>query len=112
LGFVHGEPVADESVTVTAQQIFHRKTGLIANFIPRGSGYVRIFDGEELESFTHFTLLMASAAKGTLLAENRTGVNAWYANPDFAAPEMLPSMSPLAELLANDPDHFFCELTF
>ncbi len=57
VGFIHGEPRVYENITWTADDILLAKTGLSADFSIAGSGYIRIFQSEELESFTHFTLL-------------------------------------------------------
>jgi len=111
-GFVHGEPIASESVTETATKILQQKTGLKAVFTPRGTGYVRIFLDNELESFTSFTLLEAKEITGKLLPKVGNGENAWLKNPDFSGDDMVPSMASLAAQLESNDPLFFSELTY
>lgn len=111
LGFIHGEPLLREPLLETAATVLQTKTGLHAEFIVRGSGYIRIFKEAALESFTQFTLLEAHNITGELIERSGNGENLWTEQPDFAAADMIPSM---ADLVAHikDPEHFFVELTY
>lgn len=112
IGFLHGEPLAQEPTTDTAGAILRRKTGLTATFTPRGSGYIRIFKDNELESFVHFILLHTTKVEGALAEKDQTGENFWGKNPDWSSTDMLPSMPILAEKLAARPDFFFVEESY
>jgi hypothetical protein len=111
-GFVHGEPLLRKNVCDTATTVLLERTGLSARFIPRGAGYVRIFKGEEQESFTQFTLLEAQDVTGELVPKLHNGENSWVESPDFSAPDMLPSMADLVTKLDESGDFFFAELTY
>jgi hypothetical protein len=115
VGFVHGEPVATEPVTVTAQKIFENRTGLTANFKVAGGGYVRLMAGDSLESFTHFTLLFATSATGDFREradDHPNGQNFWLKTIDGADPNLIPSMAELCAELDAEPALFFKELDF
>ena len=111
-GFIHGEPQAAEPISVTAARVFMTKTGLSAAFEACGSGYIRIFQAEELESFTQFTLLCATIEHQVIITHDSTGENAWLEQPDFASNDMIPSMAELASQLQNNDEFFFCELNY
>ena len=111
VGFVHSEPLAHEPALMTAIRDFKERTGLTADFKPAGSGYVRLYSGEDLESFTHFTLFKASSCTGTLEPLMRNGQNFWVKDPDFTDPFMIPSMPDIARLLQSN--EIFCtDLTY
>jgi hypothetical protein len=114
VGFVHGEPIADEDIAVTAQRVFRDKTGLTARFVVAGSGYVRLFKDESLESFTHFTLLLARTAEGELLmhsAKHVNGENFWLERIEDTTEDLIPGMQHLAEQLTTE-NLFFSQLEF
>jgi hypothetical protein len=111
-GFVHGEPLLRENVCDTATIALRERTGLQAQFTPRGAGYIRIFKAEEQESFTQFTLLVAHDITGELIAKLHNGENSWVEQPDFSAPDMLPSMVDLVTKLDESSEFFFAELTY
>lgn len=114
VGFVHGEPVAHEDITITAKQIFIDKTGLTANFVVAGSGYVRLFKDDALESFTHFTLLFARVSEGELQTHSKkhvNGENYWLQRLDDASDDLIPGMQQLADQLTTG-NLFFSQLEF
>lgn len=111
LGFVHGEPIFEEAIEVTANRIFEEKTGIKANFKPAGAGYIRIFREDEMESFTHFTLLVDADVEGNPIQTSRTGENLWVKSPDFTSDDMIPSMNSLVYGIQSG-EFFFQELTF
>ena len=112
IGFVHGEPNAHESLSVSAKKALKERTGLTATFTPMGSGYIRIFNGEDLESFTHFTLLRAHDLTGTLVKIKGNGENIWLDKPDFKSEEMIPSMSDLGQVIEDGASKIFVELEY
>ena len=111
VGFVHAEPIANETVLETAAKTFTARTGLVADFEPAGSGYVKLLSGEALESFTHFTLFTANSYTGTLEKKLRNGENYWDKDPDFSDPLMIPSMPDLVNLLKKD-EVFYVDLSY
>lgn len=111
VGFVHAQPELGVSVFATAQQTLANKTGLQADFAVRGSGYLRMYEHDNLESFTNFTLLEATQATGELEQLDELAEYYWQKAPDFTDPALLPSISMFAEQLAK-PGLFFVEKTF
>lgn len=111
VGFMHARPTAYETISETATRTLRDKTGLEASFKVRAHGYFRMFEDGELESFTHFTILDATSVSGELSAQDEHAEYAWYENPDFTAPEMLPNMADIIELY-NDPSRDFLEKTY
>jgi 8-oxo-dGTP pyrophosphatase MutT (NUDIX family) len=111
MGFMHAIPVAHEPVATTAARECKEKTGLICEFKPLGGGYFTVFRGEELESFTHFTLVIAQEVHGELAQTDDLADYCWVENPDFSAPDMLPNMVILSKHCA-DAGPFFIEETF
>lgn len=108
VGFMHATPNAQESSLESARRVCHERTGLDATFRALGSGFFRVFEGDNLESFTNFTLLVCDDAEGELQADDELAEYFWESAPDFSAQDMLPNMSTLAELyMQNEP--FFVE---
>lgn len=111
VGFMHATPVSNEPVAVTAARECQKKTGLTCEFQPLGGGYFRVYQGEDLESFTHFTLLIAQSVSGELHQVDELADYFWVENPNFTAPDMLPNMQLLSEQCATSTP-FFIEETF
>jgi len=109
-GFMHCHPNSFEDTTKTAKDIVHESTGLICNFRPLGSGYFRIYDHDNLESFTHFTLLVSEDAAGELRAHDEHAEYEWIVDPDFSSDAMLPNMQILKDLYSSNQP-FFIEKT-
>lgn len=109
VGFVHGEPVAHENTILTARREFHNRTGITADFYPRGFGYVRLVRGDNLESFVHFTMLEATKFSGELLESSRNGENFWVKNPNFTDNDMIPSMSDIVKSMEESKIFYFDE---
>lgn len=110
VGFMHCTPNASESIVATAQNECMEKTGLSGKFTVRGSGYFRVFNGDKLESFTNFTLLVCEDAKGELVQNDDYADYYWEQQPDFADKSMLPNMPTLADLYERN-ELFFVEKT-
>lgn len=111
IGFMHAYPNALESVVDTAVATCLDKTGITASFQVLGSGYFRVFKGDELESFTHFTLLVSNDAEGELAQNDESAEFFWADDPDFTELDMLPNMKTLGNLhKANEL--FFIEKQF
>jgi len=115
-GFIHAEPVATEPLVTTAAEELLKRTGLTAEFAVCGSGFIRFFAGDKLESFTNFTLLSATVENTDLkITSDETGENFWTesSEPDFSASDMLPSMATIATKCDDTPDgHFFSDITY
>lgn len=110
VGFMHCTPRADEPIEITASKQCLEKTGLKASFNILGGGYFRVFRGPELESFTHFTLLVSDDAEGDLRQNDEFAEYFWAANPKFTDPDMLPNMKTLADFRKTNTV-FFAEET-
>ncbi len=108
VGFMHVDPIAGQQVTETAKRTLQEKTSLVGDFKVKGSGFITVNEGDDLESFTAFTLLQCSNARGDLVVDDQHADYFWQTDPDFAAEEMLPNMKLLTQKLAGG-DPFFAE---
>lgn len=106
-GFMHAAPNISEVITKTATKSVKDKTGLLCDFTVLGSGYFRVFDGDDLESFTHFTLLVCEDANGDLAQNDDYAEYWWEAQPDFKADDMLPNMAILAKAYQGGKPFFY-----
>jgi hypothetical protein len=111
VGFMHAQPDFTLHAPQVAEQTLTQKVGLTGDFRVRGSGYLRMYEDRELESFTHFTLLECLGAKGDLQQNDELAEYYWETNPDFAAADMLPSIPLLADKLSK-PGLFYLEQDF
>lgn len=111
VGFMHAQPSFTEPAPIAAQNEARIKVGLNCEFKVRGSGYLRMYEADNLESFTHFTLLEAFAADDTLEQLDELAEYYWDVNPDFSASDMLPSIRLYVEQLAR-PGLFYFEEEF
>lgn len=110
VGFMHCTPNALEDTTKTAQKECQEKTGLHCTFSVMGGGYFRVYKNDDLESFTHFSLLVCEDATGELKVDDEYAEYFWQQDPAFAHESMLPNMSALAELYQAG-ELFFVEKT-
>ncbi|MDB5165914.1 MAG: hypothetical protein JWM00_804 [Candidatus Saccharibacteria bacterium] len=110
-GFMQAQPVADHDVVTTARQECRDKTGLEGEFSVHGHGCFRVYRGEELESFIHFTLLKCTDIQGEVHQSSEAAEYYWDSAPDFAAADMLPNMQILHKMCAA-PAGTFAEATF
>jgi hypothetical protein len=111
VGFMHATPTSLDDCPIEAQKACQAMTGLTGTFTALGGGYFRVYEGDALESFTHFTLLVCEDATGELQQNDEYADYFWDPKPDFAASDMLPDSTTLAELYqAGKP--FFIEKTF
>lgn len=111
VGFMHGTPQIECEAAEAARRTCLQKTGLDCQFSVLGSGYFKVFDGDDLESFTNFTLLTCDDAKGELKPIDQLAEYVWELQPNFADQSMLPNMATLAELYQKGQP-FFIEKTF
>jgi hypothetical protein len=111
VGFMHALPRSDMTTTEAARLYCKSVTGLDGTFTPLGGGYFRMYSGDNIESFTHFTLMVCDDIAGELKPTDKHAGYFWSTGPDFTAPEMIPNMPLLSELYrAGKP--FFIEETF
>lgn len=110
VGFMHAVPNASEATLVTARSAVKQQTGIDCQFNALGSGYFRVFEGDDLESFTHYSLLVCETATGELKPNDEFADYFWESKPNFVAADMLPNMPQLSKLYeAGQP--FFEEST-
>lgn len=111
VGFMHCLPSFMSTANEAASEQCEAKTGLIGEFTPLGGGFVHFFKNNELESYTHFTLLYCDDIKGELLIRDQKAEYFWETDPDFSTEGMIPTTVFLKELYtAKQP--FFIEKTF
>jgi ADP-ribose pyrophosphatase YjhB (NUDIX family) len=95
VGFVHGEPVADESLNVTVQRRIKAKTGIDIdpnNITTHGSGLIRIVKDGQTQSFSHAIIVETSVNNDELpIQEDETGRNFWLRDDDQSPVKNLPS---------------------
>jgi hypothetical protein len=98
LGFLHFEPVAEEATIDTAKQILINKVGIDANLEPKGFGYARFFKGNELQSFTSYTVLKAANFSGDITIQTETGHSFWASYDELESDKsLLPTMMPILD---------------
>jgi len=107
VGFMHSVPIAHETIAETAKRSVQAQTGLTGDFIVLGSGYFRVYEDKQLESFTHFTLLSCENIDGTLTVSDKLADYFWVRNPDFGSDDMLPNMKLLVEQYDKSRDDLF-----
>lgn len=110
-GFMQAQPVAEADARDTAQKTAREQTGLTAEFNVHGHGYFRVYRNKELESFIHFTLLVAHDPQGQLLETAESAGYSWQQTPNFERPDMLPNMQTLHKMCEAAPGSF-AEATF
>ncbi len=98
VGFMHATPNAHETSLETAARVCKERTGLSAEFTALGSGFFRVFEGENLESFTNFTLLVCEHATGELSGNDELADYFWTTELNHNNQELLPNMPTLIEL--------------
>lgn len=97
-GFMHCIPTALEDASVTAQKECLNKSGVHAEFAALGGGYFRVFEGQKLESFTHFTLLVCEDAEGEIINSDKHAEYYWAEQVDVLDQSLLPMMPTLLQV--------------
>lgn len=110
-GFMNAQPVADQDITDTALQVCREQTGLSGEFVVQGHGYFRTYRAGSLESFIHFTLLVCNDIQGELHQNSSLAEYYWDTDPDWSAPDMLPSSQTLHKML-EVPEGSFVDQRF
>lgn len=108
-GFIHTEPLIEESIVDSASHALAEKAGIAVSLKPCGAGYIRLFRGEELESFTHFTILTGVLEDGKLSDEE---LNRWFSDDEMQSVDLIPSMNDLITALKGPESFFFSELKY
>ncbi len=110
-GFMHCTPSSTLSSHEQATKECKEKTGLQGDFDVLGNGYFRIFEGDKLESFTHFTMLFCNEISGELVQNSDYADYFWQETPDFSASDMLPTTACLNDFY-HEGKTFHVEKTF
>lgn len=110
-GFMNAQPVATQDIVDTARDVCREQTGLTGQFVAHGHGYFRTYRSGSLESFIHFTLLVCSDIQGALHQNSSLAEYCWDTDPDWSAPDMLPSTRTLHKML-EAPAGLFVDETF
>jgi len=111
IGFMHADPSAEKSVYKTAQDELLVKTGLRATFNYLGSGFFKVIKDGGLESYTHFTALVAEDAAGELSQNSDKGEYFWAADISDTKGQLLPTAQALVGQYTQG-QQFFIERTF
>ena len=112
VGFLHANVAVGESILVTAEKRLLNLCGLSAKAEYKGSGLITLYQGEELESYISFHLVLCREPKGELITKCDIGENFWQKEPDFQDPALLPSMRELCRNIDTAEGPFFAELTY
>lgn len=111
VGFMNAQPSFIKHADQAAREETLTKAGIDCQFTVRGSGYLRFSEDDQLESFTHFTLLECNDAEGDIQQLDKHAEYYWEVDPDFSSPDMPPSVAIFVEKLSQ-PGLFFAELDF
>ncbi len=106
VGFMHATPNSHESSVETAARICKERTGLDADFSALGSGFFRVSEGDKLESFTNFTLMVCEDAHGELVQNDVLAEYFWTEAIDQERPTLLLNMPTLIELYETGKPFF------
>ena len=77
IGFVHGEPIAGEPVTHTAQQRLLNKTGITAPLTLFSSGLITQYKDGELASYSHALIMTGETDSDYTITSDTTGEQQW-----------------------------------
>jgi len=110
-GFMQAQPVAETDARDTAKKTCFEQTGIETEFTVQGHGYFRVYRQQNLESFIHFTLLMAEIDQPTLPETAESAGYFFERTPNFERPDMLPNMRILHKMCEAQPGTFV-EATF
>lgn len=111
IGFMRSLPKAGVEAVDCAALACTEMTGIKASFRVLGSGFLTVYDKDDLESYTNFTFLVSDDATGELLQNDPLNEYFWVDDPDFTDDNMLPNTKMLGNLhKANKL--FFVEKTF
>lgn len=108
-GFVHGEPKYHQDVTSAAQNRLLDKTGLQAKLDIQSSGLIKIFDEQELQSFSHAIILygqMAEFNPANFIASDATGSNYLVSEAEMSDLQLLPSCHRILDIIQNQQTWF------
>lgn len=111
VGFVHGEPQADETIITTVKKRLHTKTNLNAKSIEIFSSGLVKMTSQALESYSNCIVITIEPEKGKLLTEDLTGQNYWLKRSELSNFKLLPSTLAILERIDKDDRSFF-ELSY
>jgi hypothetical protein len=102
VGFMHATPSHEVSAVESAKNECFNKTGLSCDFKYRGGGFFRIKNGDELQSFTNFSLFFASTEQSKLSVNDEDAEYFWISEPELHKQQLLPNMPSLLDSLADN----------
>ncbi len=109
VGFMHAYPSHQSSITAAAQDALQKATGLNAEFRVIGSGFFRTYAGEQLESFTNFTMLTADQSSGELLQNGEDAEFFWVSELEPNSDDYLPNMKLLVNAMNDSNSYFYLD---
>jgi hypothetical protein len=109
-GFIHGEPVANENIIVTANNRLLDKTGLSIPLNIFSSGLIKMSANNTVESFSHAIILIGETNDDFTITDDATGRQFWQSTDDLSDSSILPSCVDLVSRInANDKSMFVLE---
>jgi 8-oxo-dGTP pyrophosphatase MutT (NUDIX family) len=112
VGFPYGKIHEGETIAKAAARELVEKTGLKADLVHRGDGYIAIHEGGVAVSHIMFHLFAGTNPKGDLRAEIATGTSFWAHPITVSRDELMPSVPDLLDLMARHDERFFVELDY
>lgn len=111
VGFVHGEPVADEPLETTIKKRVKAKTGIdidTNNIMTHGSGLIRMIKDRQSQSFSHAIITEVAVENDDLpIREDETGRNFWMHNDDPVPLKNLPSNDDILAYIKDSSTNWF-----
>lgn len=109
-GFIHGEPVANENIIVTANKRLLDKTGLSIPLNIFSGGLIKMSANNTVESFSHAIILTGETSDDFTITDDATGRQFWQSTDDLSDSSILPSCVDLVSRInANDKSMFVLE---
>jgi len=108
-GFIHGEPIANEAIAVTAARRLQEKTGLDVDLSVQGSGLISITRGGVLESYSHAVVLTGQTDSDISITKDSTGHNFWLPASELDSATILPSC---IDIISRIDKHDFTPFDF
>lgn len=99
-GFIHGEPEAGTDIIQAASERLFKKTGIKDVLLSVvGSALITQYGDNELQSFSHATIIYGETSQDITIENDATGQNFW-STLDLAE-KLIPSCADIVEMIDN-----------
>lgn len=110
VGFVHGEPVAGQSLGDAVYERIHAKTGISLDaYTVHGGGLIRMIKDGQTQSFSHAIIVECSFDSEDIpILEDQTGKNYWLHEDELSSlNKLIPSTNAILDYAANSNQRWF-----